>query len=216
MLPFLYTPNMLPAHQQCAAARGPSQLGAPRQPHSQRLRRASSPDPDWSIPTVEQLVGNTPLVRLQNLPGVVSSNLILAKLEEHNPAGSSKDRPALNMLREDERRGRIKPGDTIIEATSGNTGIALAMAAAIRGDARRSGGAVGVLGASGAVGTQRVQAAGPLGLQMLLTSLPSSHPQEEAWAAGQCSSSCCCCCLLRSRTDGKQASRAPLPPPQQM
>lgn len=83
-------------------------------------------------PTVESLVGNTPLVRLQRMPGE-TSNLILAKLEGNNPAGSVKDRPAMSMIRRAEERGQIKPGDTLIEATSGNTGIALAMAAAIRG-----------------------------------------------------------------------------------
>lgn len=84
------------------------------------------------IPTIESCVGNTPLVRLQRLPGN-TSNLILAKLEGDNPAGSVKDRPAVGMIRHAEERGEIKPGDTLIEATSGNTGIALAMAAAIRG-----------------------------------------------------------------------------------
>lgn len=83
-------------------------------------------------PTIESCVGNTPLVRLQRLPGK-TSNTILAKLEGNNPAGSVKDRPALSMIRRAEERGDIKPGDTLIEATSGNTGIALAMAAAIRG-----------------------------------------------------------------------------------
>lgn len=84
------------------------------------------------IPTIEQYVGNTPLVRLQRLPGE-TSNLVLAKLEGNNPAGSVKDRPALSMIRHAEARGEIRPGDTLIEATSGNTGIALAMAAAIKG-----------------------------------------------------------------------------------
>jgi cysteine synthase B len=82
--------------------------------------------------TIEDTVGNTPLVRLQRLPGA-TSNVLLAKLEGNNPAGSVKDRPALSMVVEAERRGAIKPGDTLIEATSGNTGIALAMAAAMRG-----------------------------------------------------------------------------------
>ena len=86
--------------------------------------------PDY--PTIESCIGNTPLVRLQRLPGN-TSNTILAKLEGNNPAGSVKDRPALSMIAEAEARGEIKPGDTLIEATSGNTGIALAMAAAIRG-----------------------------------------------------------------------------------
>lgn len=85
-----------------------------------------------SFPTIEDYVGNTPLVRLQRLPGN-TSNTILAKLEGNNPAGSVKDRPALSMIQRAERRGDIKPGDTLIEATSGNTGIALAMAAAIKG-----------------------------------------------------------------------------------
>ena len=82
--------------------------------------------------TLEHFVGNTPLVRLQRIPGR-TSNVVLAKLEGNNPAGSVKDRPALSMVLGAERRGEIKPGDTLIEATSGNTGIALAMAAAIRG-----------------------------------------------------------------------------------
>lgn len=82
--------------------------------------------------TIEDTVGNTPLVRLQRLPGR-TSNVLLAKLEGNNPAGSVKDRPALSMVIEAERRGTIRPGDTLIEATSGNTGIALAMAAAMRG-----------------------------------------------------------------------------------
>jgi cysteine synthase B len=82
--------------------------------------------------TLEEFVGNTPLVRLQRIPGN-TSNTILVKLEGNNPAGSVKDRPALSMIRHAEARGDIKPGDTLIEATSGNTGIALAMAAAIKG-----------------------------------------------------------------------------------
>ncbi len=83
------------------------------------------------FPTLEDFVGNTPLVRLQRLP--TGTNTILAKLEGNNPAGSVKDRPALSMIRHAEARGEIHPGDTLIEATSGNTGIALAMAAAIKG-----------------------------------------------------------------------------------
>jgi cysteine synthase B len=83
-------------------------------------------------PTIESTIGHTPLVRLQRML-VNPRSLVLAKLEGNNPAGSVKDRPAMSMIREAEARGRIKPGDTIIEATSGNTGIALAMAAAIRG-----------------------------------------------------------------------------------
>jgi cysteine synthase B len=84
------------------------------------------------FPTIEDYVGKTPLVRLQRLPGD-TSNVILAKLEGNNPAGSVKDRPAISMIQQAEIRGDIKPGDTLIEATSGNTGIALAMAAAIKG-----------------------------------------------------------------------------------
>ncbi len=83
-------------------------------------------------PTIEDFVGNTPLVRLQRLPGT-TTNTILAKLEGNNPAGSVKDRPAMHMIRGAEQRGEIAIGDTLIEATSGNTGIALAMAAAIKG-----------------------------------------------------------------------------------
>ena len=87
---------------------------------------------DTTFPTIESFVGNTPLVRLQRLPGE-TSNTLLVKLEGNNPAGSVKDRPALSMIRHAEERGEIRPGDTLIEATSGNTGIALAMAAAIKG-----------------------------------------------------------------------------------
>ncbi len=93
----------------------------------------SIPSIDSSMfPTIESTIGNTPLVRLQRLPGQ-SSNTILVKLEGNNPAGSVKDRPALSMILKAESRGDINPGDTLIEATSGNTGIALAMVAAIRG-----------------------------------------------------------------------------------
>ncbi|MDR2239917.1 MAG: cysteine synthase CysM [Zoogloeaceae bacterium] len=87
-------------------------------------------------PVLEDFVGNTPLVRLKRLPGAGNErrgNIILAKLEGNNPAGSVKDRPALSMILRAEQRGEIKPGDTLIEATSGNTGIALAMAATMRG-----------------------------------------------------------------------------------
>ena len=87
-------------------------------------------------PTLEDVIGRTPVVRLVRLPGeanAVRGNVILGKLEGNNPAGSVKDRPAISMIRRAEERGTIKPGDTLIEATSGNTGIALAMAAAIRG-----------------------------------------------------------------------------------
>ena len=83
-------------------------------------------------PTIETLIGGTPLVRLQRLPGK-TTNTILVKLEGNNPAGSVKDRPALNMIQQAELRGEICPGDNLIEATSGNTGIALAMVAAIKG-----------------------------------------------------------------------------------
>src|ERR1700754_2317267 len=82
--------------------------------------------------TLEQFVGNTPLVRLQRIPGK-TGNTLLAKLEGNNPAGSVKDRPALSMIVGAEKKGEIKPGDTLIEATSGNTGIAIAMAAAVKG-----------------------------------------------------------------------------------
>ncbi|MCB1737141.1 MAG: cysteine synthase CysM [Gammaproteobacteria bacterium] len=85
-----------------------------------------------NYPTIEAFVGNTPLVRLQRLTEGLDS-VVLVKLEGNNPAGSVKDRPALNMIRRAEERGEIKPGDRLIEATSGNTGIALAMAAAIKG-----------------------------------------------------------------------------------
>ena len=86
--------------------------------------------------TIEDVIGNTPLVRLMRLGGADNErrgNVVLGKLEGNNPAGSVKDRPAISMIRNAEERGEIKPGDTLIEATSGNTGIALAMAAAIRG-----------------------------------------------------------------------------------
>jgi len=86
--------------------------------------------------TLEDFIGETPLVRLQRLPGEANAkrgNVILAKLEGNNPAGSVKDRPAISMIRGAEARGEIKPGDTLVEPTSGNTGIGLAMAAAIRG-----------------------------------------------------------------------------------
>ena len=89
-----------------------------------------------TYPTIEDVIGSTPLVRLQRIPGDLGAargNVILAKLEGNNPAGSVKDRAALSMIRQAEARGEIHPGDTLIEATSGNTGIALAMTAAVRG-----------------------------------------------------------------------------------
>ena len=89
-----------------------------------------------NYPTIDQFVGSTPLVRLQRLPGN-TTNTILAKLEGNNPAGSVKDRPALSMISEAEAKGAISPGDVLIEATSGNTGIALAMVAAIKGYAMK-------------------------------------------------------------------------------
>ena len=82
--------------------------------------------------TLDDLVGNTPLVRLKRMPGQ-TTNVVLGKLEGNNPAGSVKDRAALSMIMKAEEAGRIKPGDTLIEATSGNTGIALAMVAAMQG-----------------------------------------------------------------------------------
>ena len=92
--------------------------------------------PAMHYPTIEDLIGKTPLVRIRRIPGADAAsrnNIILGKMEGNNPAGSVKDRPALSMIKCAEERGQIKPGDTLIEATSGNTGIALAMAAAIRG-----------------------------------------------------------------------------------
>ena len=85
-----------------------------------------------AFPTIEEVVGHTPLVRLKRITAG-RNNVLLAKLEGNNPAGSVKDRPALSMLEQAEARGEISPGDTLVEATSGNTGIALAMAAAIKG-----------------------------------------------------------------------------------
>lgn len=98
------------------------------------MARAPAPAPEYK--TIEDTIGATPLVRLQRVPGADNDrrgNVVLGKLEGNNPAGSVKDRPAISMIRRAEERGEIRPGDTLIEATSGNTGIALAMAAAIRG-----------------------------------------------------------------------------------
>jgi cysteine synthase B len=102
-----------------------------RHEHDPAARDAAAPA-HVEFPTVEASVGGTPLVRLQRMHAG-AENTILLKLEGNNPAGSVKDRPALSMIRRAEERGEIRPGDTLIEATSGNTGIALAMAAAIRG-----------------------------------------------------------------------------------
>jgi cysteine synthase B len=96
----------------------------------------SPANPHSSYMTISQTVGNTPLVRLQRIPGpdiIARGNVVLGKLEGNNPAGSVKDRPALSMIVRAQERGEIEPGDTLIEATSGNTGIALAMAAAMLG-----------------------------------------------------------------------------------
>ncbi len=97
-----------------------------------RLGGQTTIEDAMDFPTIEAFIGNTPLVRLQRLPAA-GSGTVLVKLEGNNPAGSVKDRPAISMIRHAEERGEIRPGDTLIEATSGNTGIALAMAAAIRG-----------------------------------------------------------------------------------
>jgi len=100
------------------------------------MSAAKTPKPPPRYATVEDVIGNTPLVRLVRLPGADNErrgNVLLGKLEGNNPAGSVKDRPAISMIRRAEERGEIRPGDTLIEATSGNTGIALAMAAAVRG-----------------------------------------------------------------------------------
>jgi cysteine synthase B len=100
------------------------------------LRRHLTPSLPMNALTIDQTIGNTPLVRLQRLPGADQTrrgNIILGKLEGNNPGGSVKDRPAYSMIRRAEERGEIRPGDRLIEATSGNTGIALAMIAAMRG-----------------------------------------------------------------------------------
>ena len=118
-----------------AQARG--QVAAPRRTAARSARRrravtARALQCAAMYPTLESTIGNTPLVRLQRMPGD-TTNVVLAKLEGNNPAGSVKDRPAYSMIGEAEKRGDIKPGDTLIEATSGNTGIALAMVAAMKG-----------------------------------------------------------------------------------
>ena len=111
--------------------------------------------------TLEDTIGRTPLVKLQRVPGAVGAsrgNTILAKLEGNNPAGSVKDRPAISMIRCAEERGQIKPGDTLIEATSGNTGIALAMAAAIKLKAEVARGIQAVDAGNLALGSAEAQA----------------------------------------------------------
>ncbi len=118
----------------------------------------------------DDFVGNTPLVRLKRLPGK-TSNVVLAKLEGNNPAGSVKDRPALSMFLGAEQRGEIKPGDTLIEATSGNTGIALAMVAAMRGYKM-------VLVMPEHLSVERRQTMGAYGAQFVLT--PEKGGMEEA------------------------------------
>ena len=108
-------------------------MTAPK-PSTRSARRSPRARPDY--PTIEGAIGQTPLVRLQRIGADVMAargNVVLGKLEGNNPAGSVKDRPALSMIQRAEERGDIRPGDTLIEATSGNTGIALAMAAAIKG-----------------------------------------------------------------------------------
>ncbi len=116
-------------------ARHPVRCDNPRLPWRLLMADHAHPTPA-TYKTLEDAIGGTPLVRLQRLPGAAvdaRGNVVLGKLEGNNPAGSVKDRPAIQMIRRAEARGEIKPGDTLIEATSGNTGIALAMAAAIRG-----------------------------------------------------------------------------------
>ncbi len=120
--------------------------------------------------TIENFIGNTPLVQLKHLPGE-TSNVILAKLEGNNPAGSVKDRPALSMIAHAQKRGDIRPGDTLIEATSGNTGIALAMAAAIMGYRM-------VLIMPENLSIERRQSMGAYGAQIILT--PKTGGMEQA------------------------------------
>ena len=124
--------------------------------------------------TIEDLVGGTPLIRLARLPGqsnATNGNIILGKMEGDNPAGSVKDRPALSMIRQAEQRGTIKPGDTLIEATSGNTGIALAMAAAIKGYRM-------ILIMPEHLSIERRQTMGAFGAQIILT--PQSGGMESS------------------------------------
>ena len=128
---------------------------------------------------LEDFIGNTPLVRLKRLPGA-TSNIVLVKLEGHNPAGSVKDRPAFSMIRHAQERGEIKPGDTLIEATSGNTGIALAMAAAMMGYRM-------VLLMPQNASVERIQTMKAYGAEVILTeSMEAARDQAEAMVkAGQ-------------------------------
>ena len=128
--------------------------------------------------TIEDFVGNTPLVKLKRLPGK-TSNVILAKLEGNNPAGSVKDRPALSMISHAQARGEIKPGDTLIEATSGNTGIALAMAAAMMGYRM-------VLVMPEHLSIERRQAMSAFGAEIVLTPKQGSMEQARDVAARMC------------------------------
>lgn len=108
----------------------------PMTPMMPMMPMMPEPSDDIRYPSIADIVGKTPLIRLQRIPGegnLIRNNIILGKLEGHNPAGSVKDRPALSMFKQAQERGHIKPGDTLIEATSGNTGIALAMVAAALG-----------------------------------------------------------------------------------
>lgn len=123
---------------------------------------------------MEDVIGNTPLVRLQRLPGPENErrgNVLLAKLEGNNPAGSVKDRPAISMIRGAEERGEISPGDTLLEATSGNTGIGLAMAAAISGYPL-------VIVMPEDASTERIQTMRAYGAELILT--PAAGGMEEA------------------------------------
>jgi S-sulfo-L-cysteine synthase (O-acetyl-L-serine-dependent) len=128
---------------------------------------------------LEDFIGNTPLVRLKRLPGA-TSNIVLVKLEGHNPAGSVKDRPAFSMIRHAQERGEIAPGDTLIEATSGNTGIALAMAAAMMGYRM-------VLLMPKNASIERIQTMKAYGAEVILTeSMEAARDQAEAMVkAGQ-------------------------------